>query len=107
MKQTKPICWMLEESRVVIILKNLSLISMFSELVVFFHKLEKSEAVVLGCSLKTVFLEIWQNSQENTCLSLFFNKIAGLKPATLLKKELWGQVFSCEICKISENTFFN
>ena len=63
---------MLEESRVVIILKNLSLISMFSELVVFFHKLEKSEAVVLGCSLKTVFLEIWQNSQENTCLRVSF-----------------------------------
>ena len=72
MKQTKPICWMLEESRVVIILKNLSLISMFSELVVFFHKLEKSEAVVLRCSLKTVFLEIWQNSQENTCLRVSF-----------------------------------
>ena len=80
---------------------------MFSELVVFFHKLEKSEAVVLGCSLKTVLRNLAKFTGKHLSQSLFFNKIAGLKPATLLKKELWGQVFSCEICKISENTFFN
>ena len=34
-----------------------------------------------------------------------FNKAAGLRPATLLKKRL-SQVFSCEFCEISENTFF-
>ena len=28
--------------------------------------------------LEKVFLEILQNSQENTCASLFFNKVAGL-----------------------------
>ena len=37
--------------------------------------------------------------------SLFFNKIAGMRPATLLKKRLLGQVLSCEFCKISKNTF--
>ena len=35
------------------------------------------ETVVKRCSIKKVFLEISQNSQENTC--------AGLRPATLLK----------------------
>ena len=47
----------------------------------FFLNLEKiliAEAVGQRCSLKKVFLEISQNSQENTCASLFFNKIAGL-----------------------------
>ena len=34
--------------------------------------------------------------------SLFFNKVAGL---TLLKKRLLTQVFSCEFCEISKNTF--
>ena len=29
-----------------------------------------------------------------------------MKPATLLKKETLAQVFSCEFCKISKNTFF-
>ena len=28
--------------------------------------------------MKKVFLNISQNSQENTCASFFFNKIAGL-----------------------------
>ena len=45
------------------------------------------EAVVWRCSVKKVFLEISQNSQKNTCASLFFNKVAG-RPATLLKKRL-------------------
>ena len=37
------------------------------------------EADVQRCSVKTVFLEISQNSQENTYASLFFNKVTGLK----------------------------
>ena len=42
------------------------------------------------CSVKEVFLEISQNSQEDTCVrqSLFFNEAAGLRPATLLKKRV-------------------
>ena len=32
------------------------------------------EVVVRRCSVKKMFLEISQNSQENTCASLFFNK---------------------------------
>ena len=56
--------------------------------------------------MKKVFLEISQNSQENTCSqSLFLNKVAGLRPATLFKKRLWPQVFSCEFCEISKNAF--
>ena len=38
------------------------------------------ETVVQKCSAKQVFLEISQNSQENTCARLFFNKVAGLRP---------------------------
>ena len=33
------------------------------------------EAVAHRCSVKKAFLEIPQNSQENTCQSLFFNKV--------------------------------
>ena len=42
-------------------------------------------------SVKKVFLEISQNSQENTC-------------SRVLKKTL-AHVFSCELCEISKNTF--
>ena len=34
-------------------------------------------AVVQNCSVKKVFLEILQNSQENTCAWVFFNNVAG------------------------------
>ena len=34
-----------------------------------------TETVAQRCSVKKVFLEILQNSQENTCQSLFLNKV--------------------------------
>ena len=56
-----------------------------------------SEAVVQRCSVKKVFLEISQNLQENTCARAFFNKVAGLRPATLFKKRLWHKCFSVNL----------
>ena len=42
------------------------------------------------------------------CQSLFFDKVAGLKPEAynFIKKEILAQVLSCEFCIISKNTFF-
>ena len=66
----------------------------------------ETEAVARRCSVKKVFLEISQNSQENTCgrvsflIKLFFNKAF-----FFIKKKTLAQVFSCEFCKISKNTF--
>ena len=42
---------------------------------------------------------------KDLCQSLFFNKVAGLWPVTLLKKETLAQAFLCELCEISKNTF--
>ena len=64
------------------------------------------EAIVQRCSVKKVFLKISENSQKNTCASLFFNKVADLRPATLLKLTL-TQVFSCEFCEILRTPFFH
>ena len=44
------------------------------------------EAVVQMCPVKKVFLEISQKSQETTCASLFFNKVAG-GASNFIKKE--------------------
>ena len=55
-----------------------------------------AEAVAQRCSVKKLFLEISHDSQENTC--------ARDRPATLLKETL-AQVFCCEFCEISKNTF--
>ena len=53
-------------------------------------------------------LKILQNSHESTCVSLFFNKVAGLRPqaCNFIKKETLAQVFSCKFCEILKNTFF-
>ena len=52
-----------------------------------------------------VFLEISQNSQESTCARVSF-LIKLQSSCNFIKKEALAQVFSCEFCEISENTFF-
>ena len=67
------------------------------------------ESATGGVLWKKVLLEISQNSQEDTCARVsLFNKVAGLRPhaCNFIKKETLTQVFSCEFCKISKNTFF-
>ena len=41
---------------------------------------------------------------KHLCQSLHFNKVAGLRPATLSRKRPWHRFFSCEFCEISKNT---
>ena len=57
------------------------------------------------CSRKKVFLEISQNSRETTCARVYF-LIKLLAACNLIKRETLAQVFSCEFCEISQNTFF-
>ena len=52
-----------------------------------------------------MFLEISQNSQENTCGSFFFNKAAGLRPANLLKKDSGIGVFQQSLGSFQEHLF--
>ena len=47
----------------------------------------------------------FSNSQENTCARVFFNKVAGLKPANLLKKRLRHRYFSVNFAKFLEAPF--
>ena len=55
---------------------------------------ETAAAATEKYSIKKVLLKIFQNSLENTCVGvLFFNKVAGLKTATSLKKRLWHRCF--------------
>ena len=55
---------------------------------------------VLGNFIKSTWKHLFQ--------SLFFNKVADLWPevCNFIKKETLAQVFSCEFCEISKNTFF-
>ena len=51
----------------------------------------KSSRQRCSVKMKEVFLEISQNSYENTCAIASF--LMGLRPATLLKKRLWHRCF--------------
>ena len=64
-----------------------------------------SEAVARRCSVKKVFSEISKNSQENTCARVSFLIKLPAEACNFIKRETLGQVFSCEFCKISKNTF--
>ena len=61
---------------------------------------------VAGCSVKKVFLKISHNIQEITCARVsFFNKVAGLRPATLLQKRLWHRYLPENFAKFLRTTF--
>ena len=45
------------------------------------------------CSVKTVFLEISQDSQENTCRRVSFNKVAGLRSVTIKRRDYGTGIF--------------
>ena len=56
---------------------------------------------------KVVLRYFTKSTGKHLYQSLSFKNVAGLRPATLLKKETLAQVFSCEFCEISNNTFLH
>ena len=54
------------------------------------------------CSVEKVFLEISQNSQENTCAKV--SLLIKLQACNLIKTETLTQVFFYEFCEISKDT---
>ena len=68
-------------------------------------KIFLAEAVAQRCSVKKGLLKFFlQNSQESTCTSLSFKKVADLYIFTT--KRVVAEVFSCEFCDIFNDTFF-
>ena len=68
--------------------------------------IEKSEAVVQRYSVKKVFSEIWQDSQESISARVsFLNKVAGLMPPTLLRKRLWYRCFPVNFVNFLKHLF--
>ena len=63
------------------------------------------EAVTRSCFVQKVFLEISQNSQGSTSARVSFLIKLQASNCKFIEKETLTQVFSCEFCKISKNTF--
>ena len=71
-------------------------------------QVQTTKAVVQSCSVKKVFLEILQKSQENICTRVSFLiklQVSDL-PCSSVKKDTLTQSLSCEFCEISKNSFF-
>ena len=67
---------------------------------------KNKKAVAQRCSIKKgVIRNFAKIKGKHLCQSLFFNKVAG-GACNFIKKETLAQVFSCEFCEISKNTFF-
>ena len=57
------------------------------------------EVVTQRCSVEKMFLEISQNSQENTCPRVSFYKIGRAEACNLIKKETLVQVVPVNFAK--------
>ena len=58
------------------------------------------------CSVtKGVLRNFTKFSGKHLCQSLFFNKVAGLRPATLFKKRLWYRCFPVNFVKFQRTPF--
>ena len=80
---------------------NIWILTLCSWYCIFYCKTvckHRIEAVARRCSAIKVFLEIPQNSQENTCARVSFL-------TKLQEKATLAQVFSWEFCRISIYTF--
>ena len=65
---------------------------------------QMTETVAQRYSVKKMFLEISQNSQQNTCARVSLSKLQA-EACNFIKKETLAQVFSSEFCEVSKNTF--
>ena len=66
--------------------------------------LSRSKRPEVFCK-KGVLRNFAEFTGKRLCQSLFFNKVTGLRPAALLKKEALAQAFSFEFYETSKNTF--
>ena len=70
------------------------------------HSILLTEAVVRRCSVKKGFLRNFTKfTGKQLGQSLIFNKVAGLRPATLLKKRLWYRCFLVNFVKFLRTPF--
>ena len=66
----------------------------------------ESEAVVRRCSVKKVFFRNFARfTGKHLCRSLLFNKVAVLRPETLLKRRLWQRCFPMNFVKFLKTPF--
>ena len=69
------------------------------------HEGIKNRSSHQRCSIRGVIRNFTKFTRKHLCQSLFFNKVAGLRPATLLKKRLWRRYFPVNFAKFLRTSF--
>ena len=73
--------------------------------VLFYNKTLLSRSILKEVFCKKGVFRNSQNSQENTCVRIFLKIKLQTEACNFIKKKTLTQVFFCEFCKISKNTF--
>ena len=79
--------------------------AMLDEQEIFLHKIFRSSRPEVFCK-KDLLRNFAKFIGKHLCHSLFFNKVAGLRPATLFKKRLWHRCFPVNFVKFLRTLFF-
>ena len=69
------------------------------------YKIMKSSRLEVFCK-KGVLRNFAKYTGKHLCQGLFFNKVAGLRAATLLKKRFWHMCFPVNFVKSLRTPFF-
>ena len=81
-------------------------ISLLQLLIVLIHLQRSNRSSRWRCSVKEGVLGNFAKfTGKHLCQRLFFKKVAG-QACNFIKKDSLAQVFSCDFCEISKNTFF-
>ena len=73
-------------------------------IVLAFDEIFRSSRPEVFCK-KGVLRNFVKFTGKDLCQSLFFNKVAGLRPATLLKERLWQRCFPVNFTKLLGTLF--
>ena len=69
------------------------------------NTINRSSRTEVFCK-KAVLRNFTKFTRKHLCQSLFFNKVAGLRPATLLKRRLWHRCFPLSFARFLRTSFF-
>ena len=89
-------------------MKYFATVKILFHFISYFFEYEHFKLELLFCrtpGIKKVFLKVLLNLQNNTCVGVFFNKVPGLMPATLLKKRLRHMCFRMNFAKFLGTPF--
>ena len=71
------------------------------------HSRKSSKSSHRRCFIRKVVLRNFAKyTGKDLCQSLSFNKVTGLRPATLLKKRLWRRCFPVNFAKFLRTSFY-